>query len=223
MASQLSQVADQLTSSTGLRPNRQWLQALLATQRPSTPLQALVQTARFRFLACDITESVARDACLPSDINDPQVKERKLYGRIAVQVMGIEDISKSRWEQIEALEAIERGEGTKGREIIRVAATDDNAESTAAPRLKGGVHKLLLQDVAGNRAYGLELKPVEGVGLGMSIGCKLILSEAVVARGVVMLAPTTTIVVGGKVEGIHKAWKQNRKADLRRGIEEQGG
>lgn len=222
MSSQLSQVADQLTSSTGLHPNLQWLQTLLANQRPSTPLQALVQTARFRFLACDITESVARDACLPSDINDSQVMERKLFGRIAVQVMGVEDISKSRWEQIEALEAIERGEGTRGREIIRVAATDDNNESTAAPVLKGGAHKLLLQDVAGNRAYGLELKPVEGVGLGMSIGCKLILSEAVVARGVVMLAPMTVIVVGGKVEGLHKAWKQSRKADLRRGIEEQG-
>ena len=128
-------------------------------------------------------------------------------------------MSKSRWEQIEAIEALERGEGTKGREIIRVAATDEDDIVGATVQKGGGTHKLLLQDTAGRRAYGIELKGLEGVGLGMSIGCKMVLRNALVARGVVLLEPATTTVLGGKIEELHKAWKEGRKAELKAAIE----
>ena len=134
-----------------------------------------------------------------------------------MQVLSVEDMSKSRWEQIEAIEALERGEGTKGREIIRVAATEEGEDENV--KRDGGPHKLALQDAKGTRIYGIELKEVEGVGLGMSMGCKMVLRNVVVARGVVLLAPETTTVLGGKIEGLHKAWKEGRKAELKAAIE----
>ena len=148
------------------------------------------------------------------------MQERRLVGPIAVQVLSIEDMSKSRWEQIEAIEALERGEGTKGREIIRVtASTEEGDDQNENVGRDGGTHKLALQDAKGTRVYGIELKGVEGVGLGMSMGCKMVLRNVVVARGVVLLEPGTTTVLGGKIEGLHKAWKEGRKAELKAAIE----
>jgi RecQ-mediated genome instability protein 1 len=135
--------------------------------------------------------------------------------------LAVEDMSKSRWEQIEAIEALERGEGTKGREIIRVAAPVEGDDVGGnVQRGGGGPHKLLLQDATGRRAYGIELKALEGVGVGMSIGCKLVLRDAVVARGVVLLEPGSTVVLGGKIEAMHKAWREGRKAALKKAIED---
>ena len=222
MSDPLSQLAEQLSSTKDLHPTPEWLSSFFSNQRPTTPMQSLLQTAHFRLLASDITTSLARDGCFPADIANPQIQERRLHGNIIVQVLGVEDISKSRWEQIEAIEAIERGEGTKGREIIRVTATDDGDGSEGSPGQKGGVHKLHLQDATGNQVYGLELNSIKGVNLGMSIGCKIMLKDATVARGIVMMEPRNTTIMGGKIEQMHKAWKESRKAELRRGIEEQG-
>ena len=138
-----------------------------------------------------------------------------------MQVLSVEDMSKSRWEQIEAIEALERGEGTKGREIIRVMAPEDGTDDPVASGLGkgGGPHKLLLQDVRGERVYGIELKGVDGVGVGMSIGCKIVLRNVTVARAVVLLEPRTTVLLGGKIEGLHKQWRDGRKEELRKAIE----
>ena len=152
-------------------------------------------------------------------MHDANIKDRRLPGSIAVQVLAVENMSKSRWEQIEAIEALERGEGTKGREIIRVAAAEDDDSAGAAVQKSGEPHKLLLQDAAGKRVYGIELKGLEGVGLGMSIGCKVVLKNTLVARGVVLLEPATVTVLGGKIEELHKAWKEGRKAELKAAIE----
>ena len=136
-----------------------------------------------------------------------------------VQVLGIDDMSKSRWEQIEAIEALERGEGTKGREIIRVVPTEDETNVNTGVQRGGGPHKLLLQDAQGLRVYGIEMKGVGGIGIGMNIGCKLVLRGVSVGRGVALLEPSTTSLMGGKIEALHKAWKDNRKKDLKAAIE----
>ena len=136
-----------------------------------------------------------------------------------MQVLAVEDMSKSRWEQIEAIEALERGEGTKGREIIRVVAAEGGDDTSEHVAKGGGPHKLLLQDATGRRVYGMESKQLEGVGLGMSIGCKMVLRNAIVARGVILMEPRTTTLLGGQIEELHKAWKEGRKAELRVAIE----
>lgn len=137
----------------------------------------------------------------------------------------MEDLSKSRWEQLEAIEAQERGEMTKGREIIRVVETEDGDEARPArapptgASESGGPHRLVLQDVKGQTVYGLELKAVKGVGMGMSIGTKMVLSGVTVARGVVLLEPETVVVLGGKIDALHKVWVENRKKDLLAALE----
>lgn len=141
-----------------------------------------------------------------------------------MQVLGVEDMGRSRWEQVEAIEALERGEGTKGREIIRVVAGEDGTESGVggggggSVGSGGGPHKLLVQDAKGTRAYAIELERMQGVGLGMSIGCKITLREVVVARGVVLLEPATATCLGGKIEALHKAWRENRKSELKAAV-----
>ena len=151
MSDPAAQISAQLTATKSLTPNPTWLSSFLTTQRPTTPFPALTQTACFRLLASDITTSLATSpsTCFPQAVHDANIKERRLSGSIAVQVLAVEDMSKSRWEQIEAIEALERGEGTRGREIIRVAAADEDDSAGATVQKGGGPHKLLLQDAAG--------------------------------------------------------------------------
>lgn len=217
-----SQIAHQLKSTKSIEPTATWLATFLTSQKSTTPLQALTSTALFRLLASDITQTLERTAkdCLPPDICNVNIKERRLSGPIVVQVLGVDDMSKSRWEQVEAIEALERGEGTKGREIIRLPPTEDEGSASTDVQKGGGPHKLLLQDTQGLRVYGIELKDVEGVALGMNIGCKLVLKETLVARGVLLLEPRTTSLLGGKIEHLHKAWKDNRKSDLKAAIQD---
>lgn len=153
-----------------------------------------------------------------------------MQGPVVVQLLGIEDMGKSRWEQIEAIEALERGEGMKGREIIRVPAAtattteggnddDDDGSGAVGGKGGGGPHKLSLQDARGTGVYGIELKDIKWVGLGMSIGCKMVLKNVLVARGVLLMEPANTTILGGKIEALHRAWKKNRKAELKAAIE----
>ncbi len=216
-----AQLSAQLTTKS-LIPTKNWLEAFIQTQRSTTPLPALTQTALFRLLASDITTSLSptSTAVFPADVHDANVNERRLSGPIVAQVLAVEEMSQSRWEQIEAIEALERGEGTRGREIVRVAAcTEDTFDPVPTVSKSCGPHKLLLQDAQGGMVYGIELKGIEGVGLGMNIGCKMILKTVTVARGVVLIEPRTTTMIGGKIEVLHKDWKQNRKAKLRAAIE----
>lgn len=132
-------------------------------------------------------------------------------------------MSRSRWEQIEAIEAVERGEKTRGREIVRdvPAEEGENGERGAGAQAwkTGGPHKLVLQDWRGQRVFGMELGAVPRVELGMCVGSKIVLRGAVVARGVVLLEPGTAVVLGGKIEELHEVWVRDRKKILKEAME----
>lgn len=155
-------------------------------------------------------------------------------------MLDVEDIGRSKWEQIESLESERKGESTKGRQVIRVLPTpaDGEAPSTALTQApdstigqqamqnkSSGPFKLLLQDFRGQRVYGFELKRVEKIGLPgtgngvTSIGCKILVKKgAKVARGVVLLEPASTVVLGGKIEGLDKEWREGREKKLREAV-----
>ena len=161
----------------------------------------------------------------------------KLEKDLVVQVLDVEDLGKSKWEQIEALESERKGETTKGREIIRVVPNEENQNpSTASTQALGtqaggqrqggkeGPYKLLMQDCKGTKVYGFELKRVEKIGYppGMGIGCKLLLRRGTqVARGMVLLEPERTVVLGGRIEGLDKAWREGREQRLRELVEKE--
>jgi RecQ-mediated genome instability protein 1 len=216
MAVQLSQDIASHLASKGLPPTAAWLNAFLTGQRPNVPLPALKQTAWFKIQQTDITQTINKNsvAALPRDVADGEIQERRIPGSIPVQILDVEDIGRSRWSQAEALEAEERGEKTKGREIIRVVPGED--EDNSAPQQQStGPHKLIVQDVQGTSAYAMELISIQGLDLNINIGAKMLLKDATVARGVLLLEPKNVTILGGKIEELHKKWKEGRKEALR--------
>lgn len=261
-------IKNHLLTAKCLSVSQPWLSSFLAStsqQQQRAPLSALTQTALFRLLASDFTQSLSTSvpsALLPVDISNPAVKERRAPGPVPVQVLDIEDIGVSLWSQVEAIERVERGETLKGKEIVRVvnvggeddgneqqqqlqqsapggprppSSDDDDPAAAVVPNANGnrdnnntmanadlglsgathGPHRLVLQDAAGTRVVAFELKPVEGVAIGkLPIGAKLLLMDATVARGMVLLSPESVTLLGGKIEAIDAAWRKGRKANL---------
>jgi RecQ-mediated genome instability protein 1 len=217
MASNAAGELMQHLAARGLHPKPAWLQSFLSTQRPNTALAALKQTCLFRLLATDITSSLDPPAAsvLPADILRGTVQSRPLAGPIICQVLDIEDIGQSRWSQVEAIEARDRGEMTKGREIVRVIEPEnDDSDQAAAPTQSKGPFKLLLQDAKGLQIYALDLQGVDGLNVNMSMGVKLLLRDIEVRRAVIMLGPGNVQVLGGKLNALDKAWKEGRKDRL---------
>ncbi|KAF2630076.1 RecQ mediated genome instability protein Rmi1 [Macroventuria anomochaeta] len=197
-----------------LHPKPAWLQSFLSTTRPNTALAALKQTCLFRLLATDITTSLNQPAAsvFPEDVLRGTVQSRFLAGPIICQVLDIEDIGQSRWSQVEAIEARERGEMTKGREIVRVIESEnDDSGQAAAPAQTKGPFKLLLQDAKGLQVYAVDLRGIDGLNTNMSMGVKLLLRNIEVRRAVIMLEPGNVQTLGGKLEALDKAWKEGRK------------
>ncbi|PWI72441.1 hypothetical protein PCL_11064 [Purpureocillium lilacinum] len=124
-------------------PSTPFLTSLLTTRSPPPPLPSLLATAKARLLACDLTSSTSIDramlAALPASsstttntTNNPSAasaKEVRIPRDVHVQVLDVENLSASRWEQVEELEAVARGERTRGRQVVRVTADDDDDNS----------------------------------------------------------------------------------------------
>lgn len=245
LATQLSQ---ELSNRYNFIVSPQWLTEFLSTVRnPPPPLPALASTANFRLLNSDFTQSLSRSITgphgqnallLPVNITDVNTKQLRIPNAVPVQVLDILDVGSSKWNQIEAIERVERGEEVRGREVIRtvpIMNEEDgsggsgnghaaaNSTSTATSIKKtAGPHKLLLQDAAGTKVWGFELASIPRVFVtmtveegGLQIGAKLLLKQGVVVRrGMVMLEPNGVIVLGGKVEEWDKKWRVSRKNRL---------
>ncbi|PHH89976.1 hypothetical protein CDD83_4804 [Cordyceps sp. RAO-2017] len=150
-------------------------------------------------------------------------------------------MARSRWEQIEELEAVARGERTRGRRVVRVddgdgsssnhsnnnngrnADDDDRGTINGAHRAEGrssvpaATHRLVLQDCHGTRLYAVELRRIDGIGLGRTaLGEKMLLrAGTVLARGTLLIAPDTCLILGGRVDAWHDAWSRDRLRRLR--------
>jgi RecQ-mediated genome instability protein 1 len=216
MAHNLAAELTQHLNSRHLHPTAAWLQSFVSTTRPNTPMAALKQTALFRLLATDITTTLTPPAntVFPTDVLNARVPSRNVTGPIVCQVLHIDDIGLSRWAQVEAIEAKERGETTKGREIVRVVENENDGTTVAPVVQSKGPFKLLLQDANGVQVYALDLRGIEGVNTSMTMGAKLMLRNVDVRRAVVMLEPGNVQVLGGKMEALDKAWKEGRKGRL---------
>ncbi|CRK35230.1 hypothetical protein VD0004_g8993 [Verticillium dahliae] len=229
-------------------PTTPWLTALLGTRHPPPPLPSLVATAKARLLAADLTTPALLDpahaAAFPPDLAAPTTPARTLAADIHVQVADVENLSRSRWEQVEALEALERGEGTRGREIIRLP-TDDAADGhdlgdtattqqpqqlpstrpSAAAAPANATHRLVLQDCRGQNVYALELTRIERIGVGVTaIGEKMLIRSGTrVARGTLLLTPENCVVLGGKIEAWQRPWVEGRLTRLREAVGSDAG
>ncbi|KAL6707330.1 hypothetical protein ACN47E_004109 [Coniothyrium glycines] len=175
-----------------LNPTVAWLECFISTTRPNTPLPAIKQTALFRLLASDITTSLAQPR---SSVFDPHIVRGQVQSRT-----------------VEAIEAQERGELTKGKEIVRVVEQEtENSTHSIPPVQSKGPFKLLLQDATGLKLYALDLRGIEGLHMDMIMGVKLVLRNVNLRRGVAILEPGNTQVLGGRLEALNRAWKDGRK------------
>ncbi|ORY58850.1 uncharacterized protein BCR38DRAFT_352454 [Pseudomassariella vexata] len=239
--SKAAEVQNGLHSQGLPSPTLAWIQNALPNRDPLPPLLALIATVKARLMAADITNAVLDSSApsFPANIANPEVKETKLERDVLVQVLDIDNLTKSKWEQVEELEAIARGEQTTGREMIRLPTNGEEEEelgygslatqnlSTARPGGRGGAagsgtpknstHRLVLQDCKGNKVYGLELKRIDKIGIGtLNIGEKIIVKKgAIVARGVLLLEPSTCVIMGGKIDAWQKAWFDGRLTRLK--------
>ncbi|KAH8590877.1 hypothetical protein B0O99DRAFT_633698 [Bisporella sp. PMI_857] len=228
----LSQLSTALTTLGLPKPHPSFLAPILlpAPGRALPPLQALAATAKHRLLSSDLATPGIFDSSvgsLPPQITDVKIASSQLPADVFVQVVGIEDLSRSKWDQIEALEMERKGETTKGREVIRVVPSENDEPSftaTLVPHTSNSVQKssgpfkLEFQDIKGAKVYGFELKRVEKIGYppSMNIGCKVMLKRGCkVSRGMLMLDPRNCIVLGGKIESLDKAWREGREQALR--------
>lgn len=150
-----------------------------------------------------------------------------------MQVVDVENLSLSVWEQVEELEAVERGERTRGREVVRVTAEDDDenegsqtqtgTQRRAAATATAGrntTHRLVLQDRNGKRVFALEMRRMDRIGIGKTcMGEKVLLKAGtVVARGTVLLTPETCVFLGGKIEAWQKSWMEGRLTRLKESV-----
>ncbi|KAF2001027.1 RecQ mediated genome instability protein Rmi1 [Amniculicola lignicola CBS 123094] len=217
MANHITAELTQHLNSRHLYPSQQWLQTFLSGVRPNNPLPATKQTAVFRLLATDITSSLTQppSGVFPVDVLQARIQTRTVLGPILCQVLDVEDVGHSRWSQVESIESQERGETTKGREVVRVLPGENEGNGGEAPVPPSkGPFKLLLQDAKGAKVYAFDLRGIENINAGMSMGVKLLLRNFEVRRGVIMLEPTGVQILGGKIEELDKMWKEGRKERL---------
>ncbi|CEJ91953.1 hypothetical protein VHEMI07634 [[Torrubiella] hemipterigena] len=170
-----SQLRTSLVSQNLPTPSAEFLNSITATRSPPPPLTSLVATAKSRILACDLSSSIpalidASVPCLPATAGDARVDEARLAKPVHVQILDVENLAQSKWEQIEELEAIERGEMTRGRHVIRVTADEDDANNTSmqqqAPAAWNATHRLVVQDSdsSGQDVYWREVAVEGGYG-----------------------------------------------------------
>ncbi|KAF9872824.1 RecQ mediated genome instability protein Rmi1 [Colletotrichum karsti] len=231
-----TRIRDALSSQSFPAPSIPWT-TTLTSRVPTPPLPSLIATAKARLLASDLTTPGLLDpatATLPAP--NASTPETALAHDVPCQVLDVENLTLSRWEQVEELEAIARGEQTTGRRVIRVApAEDDNVhdnvdEGTSgraqpqAQQRKNATHRLVLQDCKGQKVYAIELRRVEKIGIGKtSAGEKIVLKAGtVLARGTVLLEPERCVMLGGKIDAWQKAWVEGRIARLKNAIGGEG-
>ncbi|KAK8150257.1 hypothetical protein G3M48_003323 [Beauveria asiatica] len=257
----VSQLRTSLAAQSLPPASTSFLTTLISARTPPPPTASLLATAKARLLACDLTEGNGATtttttttttsildadavAAFPVDVGSARVEKRTLPRDVHVQVLDVENLSLSRWEQVEELEAVERGERRQGREVIRVTADEEgqggeeeHGSSSSSSRAAGtqgsgpsgaqqataarnAVHRLVLQDCKGQTVYAVEMKRMDSIGIGKTgIGEKMLLrAGSVVARGSVLLTPDKTVFLGGKVESWHDAWATGRLARLKAAV-----
>ncbi|KAF4775531.1 RecQ mediated genome instability protein Rmi1 [Colletotrichum scovillei] len=241
-----SKIRSALQTQSFPTPSLPWT-TNLTSRIPTPPLPSLIATAKARLLASDLTTPGLLDPSATASFptTNPELPELVLQQDVPCQVLDVENLSLSRWEQVEELEAVARGEQTTGRRVVRLAAATEEPEYDNIDEGGGGgggaaavgagsratqpqqqqrrnaTHRLVLQDFKGNKIYVLELRRIDKIGIGSTnIGEKIVLKKGtVVARGTMLLEPDKCVMLGGKVDAWQKAWIEGRMARLKEAVE----
>jgi RecQ mediated genome instability protein len=144
---------------------------------PTTINRALLAAFHESFINSSLHQSASPQSYLPNSV--PTQHNVSIQGPTLVQIIHVQDIGTSRLAQLEALEKAISEAGPQGRRVVGLPAEeedDDNRVQNATDQglsLGKTMCKLLLEDGRGERVYGMEVKPIEGVKVGMPLGCKV--------------------------------------------------
>ncbi|GJC77534.1 recQ-mediated genome instability protein 1 [Colletotrichum liriopes] len=187
--------------------------------------------------------SALQSQSFPTPSINPETPEAVLHKDVPCQVLDVENLSLSRWEQVEELEAVARGEQTTGRRVVRLVSAEepeyDNLDEGSGAGAAGGggratqqmqqqmqqrrnaTHRIVLQDFKGQKVYAMELRRIERIGIGSTnVGEKIMLKKGtVIARGTVLLEPDKCVLLGGKIDTWQRAWLEGRMARLKEAVE----
>jgi hypothetical protein len=140
-----------------------------------------------------------------------------IRGPVLVQAVDIRDIGISRAAQLEGSDrhsntdrvSNARKEGGSRRRVnynLDMDEDDNGHQGGSSTNSRGkGLRKIVFEDSAGTRAYGLEYSPIRAL-VDLQLGGKLLLSSVGARRGVLLLQPENTKILGGSVS----AWNENR-------------
>jgi len=144
---------------------------------PSTITPALLSTINTSFLNNPLHTSAAPESFLPANL--PQKHNITITGPALVQTIHVEDIGLSRLAQLEALEKAVTERGPQGLRVVDLPADEEGEEGPVASSAAEGIAigksmcKVVLEDGNGQRVYAMEVKPIEGIKVGMSLGAKV--------------------------------------------------
>lgn len=146
---------------------------------PVTP--AVLAQLHTSLLNSSLQQSAAPQSYLPPNIATQH--NVSIPGPTLVQVIHVQDIGKSRIAQLEALEKAIEEAGPEGRRVVELPAEEDdeggnenaaqNGANNEGINVGKSICKVLLEDGRGERVYGMEVKAIEGIKVGMSLGCKV--------------------------------------------------
>jgi RecQ-mediated genome instability protein 1 len=156
-----------------------YISNLLTSLRPPPTSITPPVLAKFHtyFLESFLQQSAAPESLLPHSV--PTLHNVTVAGPTLVQVIKVYDIGTSRLAQLEALEKAITEAGPQGLRVVDLPAEEENENNAVQNRVNDGISvgkstcKVLLEDGRGERVYGMEVKSIEGIKVGMSLGCKV--------------------------------------------------
>jgi RecQ-mediated genome instability protein 1 len=176
-------------TSKHLALSERYIASLLTAIRPppTTTTPALLTTLQTTFLQTPLHQSAAPQSHLPPLL--PQKHDVTVPGPVLVQVIHVEDIGMSRLAQLEALEKVTTERGPQGLRVVDLPAEEEDERAGVQNGVGEEVSigksmcKVLLEDGAGQRVYGMEVKPIEGIKVGMPLGTKVPKNKRIVWEG----------------------------------------
>lgn len=145
--------------------------------RPLTLTPAVLANFHTAFLLSSLQQSASPQFYLPHSI--PTQHNITLPGPTLVQIIHVQDIGTSRLAQLEALEKAETERGPQGRRVVDLPADGEGEDNPGQNDLNEvlsvgkSICKVLLEDGRGERVYGMEVKPIDNIKVGMHLGCKV--------------------------------------------------
>jgi len=166
-------------ASQNILLSERFITALLTSIRPppSTITPALLSTVNTSFLNDSLQTSAAPESFLPANL--AQKHNITIPGPALVQAIHVEDIGLSRLAQLEALEKAVTERGPQGLRVVDLPPDEGEEERPVANGEAEGINigksmcKVVLEDGKGQRVYAMEVKPTEGIKVGMSLGIKV--------------------------------------------------